>query len=343
MSTTMAPFKLGTSEGLRKAAVLLVALGRTQAAAIMAELREPEVEAISLEIARLDSVSGEEANAVLMQFHELASSSLRASLGGLGFAQDVLEASLGDERAGDIMGRLSASAMQMPFQFLHHADPRQLLSFIADEHPQIIALVLAHMTADKASLVLSGLTPERQADVAHRIAVMDQTSPTIIASVEASLERKLSSVLSPAELSTVGGLDPLVDIINRADRATERLIVEALEARDPVLAEQVKAKMFVFEDIVSLDDRSIQQMLRQVETADLAVAIKGVPENVRLKITSNLSARASAMLLEEVDMLGPVRMRQVEESQTKIIQVIRRLEESGQITIDRGGDDDFVV
>ena len=174
----------------------------------------------------------------------------------------------------------------MPFQFLHRADPAQLRSFIADEHPQMIALVLAHMTADKASLLLSGLPPEQQAEVAHRIAVMDRTSPEIIRSVEAILERKLSSVLQPTEMSRVGGVDPLVDIINRSDRSTERQIVEGLESLDADLADEVRSRMFMFEDIVQLDDRSVQLVLRQVDDAELALALKGVSEQVRSKITS---------------------------------------------------------
>ena len=187
------------------------------------------------------------------------------------------------------MDRLNAAAVHMPFQFLHRADPAQLRSFIADEHPQVIALVLAHMTADKASLLLSGLPPEQQAEVAHRIAVMDRTSPDVVRNVEAILERKLSTMLQPAEMSRVGGVDPLVNIINRSDRATERQIVQGLEVLDPELADEVKSRMFMFEDIVTLDDKSVQLVLRQVESGDLSVALKGVSDPVRDKITGNLS------------------------------------------------------
>jgi flagellar motor switch protein FliG len=259
------------------------------------------------------------------------------------FARDLLEASVGSERAADIVGRLSAAFVDMPFKFLQKADPRQVLSFIQEEHPQTIALVLAHMTAPQASQVLSGLAPDLQADVAHRIAVMDRTSPDIIKQVETTLERKLSSVLQPGDLSTVGGLEPLVDIINRADRATERLILEGLASRDPELAEEIRSKMFMFEDIITLEDRSIQLVLRQVETADLATALKGVRDDVRNKVMRNLSERAAENLADEIEMLGPVRLRQVEEAQAKIVQVIRTLEESGQIVIRRGDDDEYVA
>ncbi len=329
--------------GVRKAAVLLIQLGKERAAQVMAHLSDAEVEAISAEIARLDAVTADETSQVLSEFHDLATAHAHVTQGGFGFAQQLLEQSLGPERAKEIMERLHAAAVQMPFQFLHRADPAQLRSFIADEHPQVIALVLAHMAADKASLLLSGLPAHQQAVVAHRIAVMDRTSPEIVRTVEAILERKLSSMLQPAEVSRVGGVDPLVNIINRSDRPTERQIVEGLEGLDPSLADEVKSRMFMFEDIVGLDDRSVQQVLRQVDTADLALALKGVSEAVRTKITGNLSERAAENLLEEVELLGAVRLAQVEEAQQGVIRTIRQLEEQGQIMVRRGSDDEFVV
>lgn len=336
MTTTLAGI------GVRKAAILLVQLGRDRAAAVLSKLDDSEVEAISAEIARLDSISGSETESVLTEFRDLMTARAHIAQGGLAFAQQLLEQSLGSERAAEIMERLNAAAVQMPFQFLHRADPAQLRSFIVDEHPQVIALVLAHMTPDKASLLLSGLPPEQQAKVAHRIAVMDRTSPDIVRAVEATLERKLSSMLQPSDLSRVGGLDPLVNIINRSDRSTERQIVEGLESLDVALANEVKSRMFMFEDIVNLDDRSIQQVLRQVDTGELALALKGVSDQVRDKITSNLSERAGVTLVEEIELLGPVRLTQVEEAQQAIIRTIRQLEEQGQIMVRRGNDDEFV-
>ncbi len=329
--------------GVRKAAVLLIQLGKDRAAQVMAHLGDAEVEAISAEIARLDAVTADESSQVLSEFHDLATAHAHVTQGGFGFAQQLLEQSLGPERAKEIMERLHAAAVQMPFQFLHRADPAQLRGFIADEHPQVIALVLAHMAADKASLLLSGLPAHQQAVVAHRIAVMDRTSPEIVRTVESILERKLSSMLQPAEVSRVGGVDPLVNIINRSDRPTERQIVEGLEGLDPSLADEVKSRMFMFEDIVGLDDRSVQQVLRQVDTADLALALKGVSESVRSKITANLSERAAENLLDEVELLGAVRLAQVEEAQQGVIRTIRQLEEQGQIMVRRGNDDEFVV
>ena len=333
----------GDIGGLRKAAILLIQMGKDEAAKVLSHMKESEVEEITAEIVRLGAVETELADSVLAEFHDMATAHRYVGQGGLDFARDLLEASLGRERASEIVGRLSNAFMDVPFGFLAQADPRQVLSFLQDEHPQTIALVLAHMSAIQASQILSGLATDLQADVAHRIAVMDRTSPDIIRQVETTLERKLSSVLQPSDLSSVGGLGPLVDIINRADRATERLILEGLAARNAELAEEIRSKMFMFEDITTLDDRSIQLVLRQVETNDLATALKGVRDDVRMKIMKNLSERAAENLADEIELLGPVRLRSVEESQAKVVQAIRTLEESGQIVIRRGDEDEFVA
>jgi flagellar motor switch protein FliG len=332
-----------TTLGLRKAAIALIQLGQDHASAVMNHLSESEVEALSAEIARLDDIEAAESEAVLTELNELAVARSNINQGGLAYARNLLVESLGADRANEIMERLQAAAVQLPFQFLQRADPLQLRTFIADEHPQVIALVLAHMRPEKASIVLSGLGSSLQAEVAHRIAMMDRTSPEIIRAVESSLERKLSSVLQPQDMSRVGGVDPLVDIINRSDRLTERQIVEGLEALDAELADEVRSRMFMFEDIVELEDRSVQLVLRQVDNAELALAVKGVTEAVRDKITSNMSERAAATLLEEVELLGAVRLTQVEESRQSIIRTIRMLEEQGQIMVRRGGDDELVT
>ena len=329
--------------GVRKAAIVLVQLGQEQAAKVLSHLPDAEVEAISAEILQLETLSVDETEAVMTEFRELVTAQAHVTRGGPAVARALLEESLGGERAAAIMNRLAAASMQLPFQFLYRADPRHLLSFIAGEHPQVIAVVLAHLPSDRATLVLSGLDPQLQADVAHRIAVMDRTSPEVLKSLEAVLERKMSSVLQPTDMSAIGGLDPLVQIINRADRATERLIVEGLQERDPELAEEVKSRMFMFEDITMLEDRDVQMVLRQVETSDLATALKGVSDEVRLKITSNMSERAATTLLEDVELLGPVLLRQVEEAQQKVILTIRRLEDAGDIVLRRGSDDEYVV
>jgi flagellar motor switch protein FliG len=332
-----------SSAGVRKAAITLIQLGSDKAAAVLSHLSDAEVEEISAEIARLDSIGEAEIDEVMSELREMVTARVNIAQGGLAYARNLLEQSLGAERAAQIMERLQAAAVQLPFQFLHRADPTQLRSFIADEHPQVIALILAHMTPEKASLVISGLPAEQQTEVAHRIAVMDRTSPEIVRTVEASLERKLSSVLQPAEMSRVGGVDPLVNIINRSDRITERAIVEGLESLDAELADEVRSRMFMFEDIVNLEDRSVQLVVRQVDTGELALALKGVSEAVRTKITSNLSERAAETLLEEVDLLGAVRLTQVEEAQQSVIRTIRQLEEQGQIMVRRGNDDELVL
>jgi flagellar motor switch protein FliG len=335
--------KLSDMSGVRKAAMLLVQLGPEHSARVMSQLRETEIEELSAEIVQLGMVDRADSDLVLNEFHQMHQARTHVGQGGFDFARELLLNSVGIERAEDMLHRLASSLVDLPFTFLQKADPRQLLSFLSDEHPQTIALVLAHLPAPQASAVLSGLPAELQADVAHRIALMESTSPDIIKQVETMLERKLSSVLQPSDLSTVGGLQPLVDIINRADRTTERQILEGLESRSPELAEQVRSKMFMFEDITLLDDRAVQQVLRQVETNDLATALKGVREDVRDKVMRNMSERAAENLADEIEMLGPVRLRTVEEAQAKVVQAIRALEASGQITIRRGDDDEFVA
>jgi flagellar motor switch protein FliG len=329
--------------GVRKAAILLVQLGQDNAAKVLHHLPESDVEAISAEILKLESLEAGETEEVLTEFQTLATARANVLRGGPEFARALLVESLGYDRAEQIMNRLAATALQLPFRFLQRADPRQLLSFIQNEHPQVVAVVLAHLPSDKATMVLSGLDPARQADVAYRIAVMDRTSPDSIEALESALERKMGSVLQPVDVNNVGGLDPLIQIINRSDRATERLIVEGLQSLDPDLAEEVKSRMFMFEDILLLEDRDVQLVLRQVEGNDLAVAMKGVSDDVKDKITKNMSERAGIALLEDMDLLGPVRLRQVEEAQQKIILVIRRLEDSGEIVLRRGNDDEYVV
>ncbi|GAA2872065.1 flagellar motor switch protein FliG [Actinoplanes cyaneus] len=328
--------------GVRKAAIMLIQFGREQSAQVLANMSEKEVEALSAEVARLGKLDPVQVDDVMDEFYAMATTRFAGS-GGMDYARELLEASLGKERAALILDRLEASMNDIPFNFLSNADPRQLLSYVQYEHPQTIALVLAHIPAGLASSILAGLPLEVQTEVAHRIAIMDRTSPDIIRQVESALQRKLSSVLQPDELSTVGGLAPLVEIINRADRTTERLILEALDARSPELAEEIRRRMFMFEDIINLEDRAVQLILRQVEPADLATALKGVPENVRDKVTKNLSERGRENLLEEMDLLGPVKVKMVEESQAKIVSVIRTLEDSGQIEIQRGGEADELI
>jgi flagellar motor switch protein FliG len=330
---------IATVSGTRKAAILLVSVGQERAAQVLRNMRESEVTEIMAEIARLTDIEADDIDAVHEDFTLGAQARKFISQGGVEFARAVLEASVGEEKASEIFDRLSYAFTSAPFEFLRNADPRQILSFIQDEHPQTIALVLAYMNPDEASMILGGLPEETQRDVAVRLATMDRTSPDIIATVETALERRLSTVLQQSDMSTVGGIQSLVDLLNRSDRATERLIFEGLEDHNEELADEVRSRMFVFEDIVTLDDKSVQLILRQVDSKDLAMALKGVRPEVRRKIMDNMSSRAGENLMEEIEMLGAVRLKAVEEAQGAVVRVIRALEEAGQIVLTRSGDE----
>jgi flagellar motor switch protein FliG len=339
MSMQLATPPAPAISGAQKAAVLLLQIGKDRCAKVLRALKESEVEEIMAEVARMEAVGVDVAEGVLNEFRDMAAAQRFVTQGGIGFARELLESSLGTGKAKEILDRLTAGMVDVPFEFLRRADPRQVLTYLQDEHPQTVALVLAHMHAEHAAMVLSGLPDDLQADVAHRVATMDQTSPEVIARVEAVLERKLASLLQAGDFAAAGGVQPLVDILNRSDRATERLILEGLEGRNAELAEEVRSRMFVFEDITTLDDRSVQLVLREVDGNELAVALKGVREDVREKITKNMSERAATILLEEIDVLGPVRIKTVEEAQANIVRVVRSLEEAGQIVLSRGGDE----
>jgi flagellar motor switch protein FliG len=328
-----------TLTGTQKAAVLLLQVGKEQSGKVLRSMRESEVAELMAEIARLRSVGTDVVDDVLQEFGTMAGTKIAITSGGLELARSMLEEAMGEDKAGELVQRITAGMIDMPFEFLRKADPRQVLSFLQDEHPQTITLVLAHMPSELAAMVLSGLGEDLQRDVSHRLAVMDRTSPDVIEQVERVLERKLSSVLAPTEMTAVGGVQSLVDIINRSDRATERLILEGLERSDPELADEVRQRMFVFEDITTLDDKAIQLILRQVDSKDLAVALKGVRTEVRTKIMRNLSERAAQNLGDEIELLGPVRLKVVEEAQGGIVRVIRALEESGQLVLSRSADE----
>jgi flagellar motor switch protein FliG len=328
--------------GMSKAAVLMLKLGTANSAKVMRLLKESEMAALTAEIARIQSVPPERVAAVLEEFRWMAAAHRHMATGGVEFARQLLEESLGKDKAAEILDRLHVSLVDTPFEFLRKADPRQILGFLQEEHPQTIALVLAHLPSDVASMILTGLEDELQRDVAVRLAVMDRTTPDIISTVEDSLMRRLSSVLQQSEFSSAGGVGSLVEILNRADRATERIIFEGLQEFDSNLADEVRSRMFVFEDITTLDDRSIQLVLRQVDSKQLAVALKGVKNAVRQKIFQNVSQRAAENLAEEIAMLGSVRLKTVEEAQAAVVRVIRALEEAGQIVVTRGGADEYI-
>jgi len=327
--------------GTQKAAMLLLQLGRERAAKVMSQLDTAEIEELTAEIMRLERVDQTVADEVVEEFYS-ASMIGPGVGGGLGFATQLLEGALGRDEAAGMIERLQTSMAGQPFEFLQAADARQVLSLLNGEHPQAVALVLAHLRPEHASAIMAGLPPDQQSEVAHRIALMERASPDVVQVIAESLQRKASTVLTPNELSAVGGVQPLVEIINRADPTTEKLILEGLQSRDEALADEVRSRMFVFGDIVLLEDRAMQLVLRQVETNELSVALKGAAPEVRDKILRNLSERARENLEEEIELLGPVRLSQVEEARAGIVQAIRRLEESGQIVIRREGEDEYV-
>ena len=329
-------------DGVAKAAVLLITLGPEKSAKIFKHLKEDEIEQLTLEIANTNSVSPKLKEEVLSEFYEICIAQQYIAEGGITYAKDLLEKALGIDKAMDVISKLTASLQVRPFEFLRKTDASQLLNFIQDEHPQTIALILSYLSAGQASQVVAALPPEKQADVAKRIAQMDRTSPDIIKEVEKVLERKLSSLVNQ-DYTIIGGVDSIVEILNAVDRSTEKHIMETLEIDEPELADEIRKKMFVFEDILSLDDRAIQRVLRDVDNNELAVALKNANEEVQNVIFRNLSKRLAAMIKEDMDFMGPVRIKDVEEAQQKIVNIIRKLEDAGEIVVARGGGDDLVV
>jgi flagellar motor switch protein FliG len=328
--------------GKQKAAVFLVTMGSEISAEIFKHLNDAEIETLTWEIARLEHIEADDRDFVLQEFQELMMAQDFISTGGLDYARELLERSLGNQKATDIINRLTSSLKTRPFDFIRRTDPQHLLNFIQQEHPQTIALILAYLESAQASAILSQLPQEKQSDVARRIATMDRTSPEILREVERVLDKKLSS-LSQEDYTSAGGVESIVDIINLVDRTTEKYIIETLEEEDPELAEEIKKRMFVFEDIVMLDDRAIQRVLREVDSPELAKALKAVDAEVQEKIFRNMSKRAAALLKEDMDYMGPTRRKDVEETQQKIVAVIRKLEESGDIVIARNGEEDSFV
>ena len=326
----------------QKAAILLISLGPEVSSQVFRHLREDEIEKLTLEIASQRKVTQEQKEKVLDEFHSLLVAKEYISAGGLDYAREVLEKALGPEKAVSIINRLTSSLQIRPFDFARKTDPSQLLNFIQNEHPQTIALVMSYLTPEQSAAIISNLPADRQVEVSKRIAMMDRTSPDVLKDVERVLERKLSS-LATQDFTTAGGVDTIVEMLNRVDRTTERTIIENLEVQNPELAEEIKRKMFVFEDIVMLDDRSLQMVLREIDQKDLALALKASSGEVGEKIYKNMSKRASEMLREEIEYMGPVRIRDVEESQQKIVNVIRRLEESGEIIVSRGKGDEVIA
>ena len=328
--------------GLQKASILLITLGPEKSAMIFKHLKEEEVEELTLEIANTRSITPQTKETVVEEFYRICLAQQYIAEGGINYAKELLEKSFGNDKAIDVINRLTASLQVKPFEFVRKTEASQLFNFIQDEHPQTIALILSYLPASQAAQIVSALPPDRQADVAKRIAVMDRTSPDVIKEVEKVLESKLASLVNQ-DYTIIGGVDAVVEILNTVDRGTEKHIMETLEIEEPELADEIRKKMFVFEDILLLDDRSIQRVLRDVENSDLGVALKGSNEQVQAAIFNNLSKRLAAMIKEDMEFMGPVRMKDVEEAQQKIVSVIRKLEDAGEIVISRGGGDEIIV
>ncbi len=334
--------KISELSGLQKAAILLITLGPDKSANVFKFLKEEEIEQLTLEIANTRSINQSLKEEVLDEFYEVCLAQQYISEGGIDYAKSLLEKALGGDKAVEVIGKLTASLQVRPFEFVRKTDATQLLNFIQDEHPQTIALILSYLSTSQAAAIVAALPQDKQADVAKRIAQMDRTSPDVIKEVENVLEKKLANLVNQ-DFTIAGGVDAVVDILNTVDRGTEKHIMETLEIDEPELADEIRKKMFVFEDILTLDDRSIQRVLHEVDNNEIAVALKNANEDVQAAIFNNMSKRLATMIKEDMEFMGPVRMKDVEEAQQKIVNIIRKLEDSGEIIIARGGGDELVV
>ncbi len=328
--------------GKEKAAIFLITLGHEVAASVLQHLKEDEVMALTYEMTRAENVTSAQQDAVLREFNELMMAQSYLETAGPEYTLAVLTQAFGREKAEEIMAQVQRALKTPPFDFLRRVDSQHLLNFIQSEHPQTIALILCYLDTTKASYILSNLPMVIQADVARRIAVMERVLPETVRDVEASLKRKFEN-LRPENFTTPGGVDAAVDVLNLVDRASEKTIIEALEEDHPELAEEIKSKMVVIDDLLLMDAGSVQKVLREVDVKDLALALKGLGHDIREKVFSAMSRRASKMLVDEIEFLGPVRKRDIEDSQQRIVNVIRRLEEQGDgIIIARGPEDEVV-
>ncbi|TEB11158.1 flagellar motor switch protein FliG [Pelotomaculum propionicicum] len=329
--------------GVQKAAILLIALGSDLSSRVLKQdFQQSEIEQLTHEISNMIKIPVEVRNAVLDEFMELQKARDYLMHGGLNYAKELLEKAVGHTKATEILNKLTIDMKAIPFSSLRKTDPKQIYNFIREEHPQTIALILAHLTPEQSAVILGMLPQELQSEISRRIAIIDRFTPDIVRDVEFLLERKLSSVVQQDQ-TVVGGVQSLVDILNRVGRSAEKVILEGLEREDPVLAEEVKRRMFVFEDLIQLPDNFIQRVLKEVNSKDLVLAMRGANEEVNSRIYKNMSKRAAEMIKEEMEVMGPVRLKEVEKAQQKIVTIIRKLDESGEIIISRGGEDVIIV
>ncbi|NMP23548.1 flagellar motor switch protein FliG [Sulfobacillus harzensis] len=329
--------------GARKAAVLLLSMGADEAAGILRYMKRSDVEAITVEIAKMKRVDPQFQDEVLSEFYHLSQADRQIAEGGADLAKDMLERAFDDQRATEIMHRLRNFLQKRPFEMLRKVEPQQITALVQDEHPQTIAVILSHTEPAQSAAVLSALPPDLQTDVARRIALMGRAAPEVIKEVEALIEQKLSDLAADEASGGGGGLNVIVPILNNTERSAERLIMSRLEEQHPELAENIRNRMFVFENIVQLDDRAIQKVLRRVDNKTLAMALKGTAQDIVSRIMKNLSQKAAELLKEDIEVLGPVRIRDVEQAQREIVNIIRQLEDQGEIIISRGEKDDFIL
>ncbi|CAM3070789.1 flagellar motor switch protein FliG [Sporolactobacillus spathodeae] len=332
-----------TFTGKQKAAVLLIAMGTEVSANVFKHMTEQEIEEMTLAISNARNVNTDLTKQVIEEFYQTALAQEYISQGGIGYAKQILEKALGAQQANDVIQKLTSTLQVRPFDFMRKSDPQQILNFLQNEHPQTIALVLSYLTPEQAAAVLSSLPIESQADVARRIAQMDRTSPEIISQVERILEKKISSSSVNQDYTQTGGIGSIVNVLNGVDRTTEKNILDQLEEADPDLAEEIKKRMFVFEDIIILDDRAIQRVIRESENEDLLLAMRTASDEVKDLLFRNMSERMAASFKEEMEYMGPVRLHDVEEAQTRVVNTIRKLEDAGEIVIARGQGDDVIV
>jgi flagellar motor switch protein FliG len=328
-------------KGIQKIAVLMLTMGPDISASLLKYFNEADIERISLEIANTSTVSSETIMGVTEEFLLMSDARRYMVDGGITYAKEILEKTVGVQRAGGIMKKLKEGTSIRPFSFVRKADPRQLANIIGQEHPQTIALILSYIFSEQAAVILSALPAELQPEIARRVAMMERTSPEVLKEVEKVLDERLSAIVTQ-DYTAAGGIPSLVGILNLVDRATEKRILEELEQQDAELAEQIRKRMFIFEDIVTLSDTAIQRIIREVDTKDLALALKGVNEEVSVRIFKNISKRGAELLKEDMQFMGPVRLREVEEVQQRIVNVIRSLDEAGEIVIVRGGEDAII-
>lgn len=336
------PDDVAELEGLTKAAVLLVSIGEDAAAALLQELSSPEVEEVTRELASLGRIPDDLQASIIEEFYNLTLASRYASEGSLDYAKILLGRSLEAGMADRVLQQIQTQVQKTPFSFLQRAETENILTFIQDEHPQTIALIVCHLPHHKAAEILVGLPMQKQIEVIKRIANMEQTNPEVIREVEKGLESRLSNMLMQS-MEKAGGVQTVAEVLNLADRATEKSIMEGLEAEDPDLVEQIRRLMFVFEDILLVNDKGIQAVLKEVDNDELALALKTASEELQTKIFSNMSERAAALIKEDMQYMGPVRVSDVETSQQRIVDIVRRLEEAGDVMIQGRGESELIV